>query len=181
MEFPRVACTWFLIFGSICTGYPSNYFWAHRHVFKQERLILMQRIRIYLILFLFTAVLTPTVFLWEFGYPLNLKQISQKPYVLPWLPSFHLIPEVLGFFFLAMLVTAAGVSCLDEHPETMMIIKYALFLSWFLFVLFVLTFQLLRWGSVQPALFFDLVCGLPLLLGYSLERKVFSHVETEVR
>ena len=134
----------------------------------------MQRIRIYQILFLFTAVLTPTVFLWEFGYPLDLNQISQKTYVLSWLPSFHLVPEVLCLFFFAMLATAAGELCLNEHPEAMTKIKYALFLSWFSFVLFVLAFHLLRWGSVQPALFFDLVCGLPLLLGYSLERKVFS-------
>lgn len=138
----------------------------------------MQRIRVYQLLFLLTAVLTPTVFLWEFGYPLDLNQILQKPYVLPWLPSFHLIPEVLSLFFLALLATAAGESCLNEHPQTMTKIKYALFLSWFSFVLFVLVFQLLRFGSVQLGMTFHLVCGLPLLLGYLIERKVFSHAET---
>ena len=137
----------------------------------------MQRIHIYRVLFLSTALLTPAVFFLEF-YPLDLNQIAQKPYALPYLPAFHLIPEILCLFFFTLLVTAVAESCLDKHPETMTRIKYALLLSTFLFGSVVLILYLVVIEDLAPMAFQGFVWNLPVLLGYLIERKVISHAET---
>ena len=128
----------------------------------------MQRIRIYRVLFLLTVVLTPAVFFWEFGYPLQLSRVHEKPY------AFHWVPEILCLFFWGMLVAVAGESCLNKHPQAMRKIKHALLLSTFLFGSVVLALYLLVIENLEPMAFQGFVWGLPMLLGYWLELKVFS-------
>lgn len=125
----------------------------------------MHRVQIYFLLFLLTAILTPTIFYWE--NDCQFIGMSEKLIGQPY--AFHWVPEVLCLLFLGMWVTCSALSISDTFPNIKTTIKYLLLISTVSFGLIVLSVDILLFRDEKPVYFIGFLWGVPVLSGYMLE------------
>lgn len=125
----------------------------------------MRRIQLYFLLFLATAILTPTIF-W-----LELPGLLERPYALHW------FPEVLCLFFFGLLLTRAALSQRDQHPHAQRIIKHVFIAVTLFFGFSMLVVAYVVLGYVGPYQFTFFLWGTPVLLGYVVETRILGERE----
>jgi len=98
----------------------------------------MHRAKVYFLLILLTAILTPTIFYWEIE-----KLIIGQPY------AFHWVPEVLCLLFFGMWITAGALSVNDAYPNAKTTIKYLFLLTTMSYGLIILSIDILLFRDVS--------------------------------